>query len=102
AQAMRTASAAAKPCQGDSLEFYLIAGKARVNFLVNIVVNKVLQTAFKVRKDGIEALTTLVPVALRTMAYVVRQKQPWLIFIAHRVLSHSSALFYEVEDVNYY
>ncbi|GJY56838.1 probable inactive purple acid phosphatase 1 [Tanacetum coccineum] len=31
------------------------------------------------------------------LASVDRQKQPWLIFIAHRVLGYSSALFYAVE-----
>nr|GEV60432.1 probable inactive purple acid phosphatase 1 [Tanacetum cinerariifolium] len=31
------------------------------------------------------------------LASVDRQKQPWLIFIAHRVLGYSSSLFYAVE-----
>lgn len=41
----------------------LVIARSCANFSVQYVVDKVLQTAYKVGKDGIEAGTSLVPVS---------------------------------------
>ncbi|GJS38640.1 hypothetical protein Tco_0563683 [Tanacetum coccineum] len=48
---MRTASAAAKPCQGDSSEFYLITGNFLTRRSIKLISYKVLKLK-NIKKDG--------------------------------------------------
>ncbi|GKD15272.1 hypothetical protein Tco_1199679 [Tanacetum coccineum] len=90
---MRTASAAAKPCQGDSLEFYLITGSIYTNQQGTVVIT----TVFK------EVTKTLSSVSIdyHLPKPAVKEHQERCIIKAVQVTSSQDDKFYEKAKRDY-